>query len=67
MNIKIPRINYNSPNFQTECGITQSPDSAFRIDNNDNDNETQYQTEFKLELKETNVNHIIDSAEEEKI
>jgi hypothetical protein len=70
MNIKIPRINYNSPNFQTECGnVTHSPDSAFRIDNNDNDTPQaeRHQTEFKLELKDTNINHIIDQAEEEKI
>lgn len=66
MNIKIPRINCSSPNFQTECekNMTQSPDSAFRIDHNDN--ETPYQTEFKLELKDTNVNHIIDLPQEEE-
>ena len=66
MNIKIPRINCDSPNFKTECeqSIIHSPDSAFRIDNNNN--ETPYQTEFKLELKDTNVNHIIDQVEEEE-
>lgn len=53
MRIKIPNQSFNSPQFQTECerSITNSPDSAFRIEGNDQ--QSPYQTEFKLELKGT--------------
>lgn len=56
MSIKIPHNPFTSPKFQTECerSITHSPDSPFRIDNNEA--QSPYQTEFKLELKSTNAN-----------
>jgi hypothetical protein len=68
MSIKIPHNSFTSPKFQTECerSSNTSPDSAFRMDNNEV--QSPYPSEFKLGLKKagTETNNKDNQLEEEK-